>query len=60
MKKRRPRGASFICAFSNLMVVEVVAKIDNVKDKNYISIKECEKEKEVNKYGMGTDEHQSL
>ncbi len=32
-------------------------KLDNVKDRNYISIREFEKEKEVKNNGMGTNEH---
>jgi len=35
-------------------------KLDNAKSQHYFCVGECEKEKEVRKYGMGTDEHQSL
>jgi hypothetical protein len=32
-------------------------KVDNVNSQNYFSVGECEREKEVIKYGMGTNEH---
>jgi hypothetical protein len=32
-------------------------KLDNVKSQHYFSIGECKKEKEVKRYGMGTNEH---
>jgi len=32
-------------------------KLDNVKSQLYFSIGECKKEKEVRRYGMGTNEH---
>jgi len=60
MKKRRPRGAFFIYALSNLGTAEVAMKLDNFKDQNYFSVRKCEKEKEVNKYGMGTNQYQSF
>ncbi len=31
--------------------------LDKVKDQNYISIRKCEKEKEVKDNGMGTNQH---
>jgi len=42
------------------MIVEAVAKLDNVKDQNYICIREYKKEKEVKKYGVGINEHKSF
>ena len=41
----------------NVVAVEGSMKLDNVKDRNYISIREFEKEKEVKNNGMGTNEH---
>ncbi len=41
----------------NFVAVEGSMKLDNVKDRNYISIREFEKEKEVKNNGMGINEH---
>ena len=41
----------------NVVAVEDSMKLDNVKDRNYISTREFEKEKEVMNNGMGTNEH---
>jgi hypothetical protein len=60
MKKRRPRGASLIFALPKRVTVGMWMRVDNVNSQNYFSIRECEKEKEVKKYGMGTNEHQSF
>jgi hypothetical protein len=38
----------------------VLTKLDNVKSQNYFLVRKCEKGKEVKKYGMGVDEHQSF
>jgi len=45
MKKGALKGAFFVCFFSNVVIVEGVAKIDNVKDENYISIRNAKKKK---------------
>ncbi len=41
----------------SLVTVKVSMKLDNVNSQNYFFICKCEKQKEVIKYGMGTDEH---
>jgi hypothetical protein len=35
-------------------------KLDNIKSQNYFLIRRYQKEKEVKKYGMGVNEHQSF
>lgn len=57
MKKGAANGAFFIYALSNLMTGEVSMRVDNVQSQHYFFIGECEKEKEVINYGMGTHEH---
>ena len=38
----------------------VPTKLDNAGNQNYFSISKSEKEKEVMKYGLGINEHQSF
>ena len=42
------------------MIDAVPTKLDNAENQNYFSISKSEKEKEVMKYGMGIDEHESF